>query len=388
MNLNDLKPFKGTIEVDGISVDIDIKDTAYLDEKYFIRDGKSVFVAYLCHDPDADNPLEDGGCMGAIYTSNRWSDTLKHMQAALGLNQYGVPDLEHEAVRTIAAPKVLAALMANPKFVERARQQFELSTDDEVRKQLWDAYLNPETYKRSWIARDFPGAPAEEDTFDQESWREARMTGKLGSPFAILVDAYEHGLVQYSPSGEGMQDRWDTSHGAAVWVPDSGLEPELWNEALKTADGHVRTVWGRMGWQPDSNGIDYGNGVKQSPVMEVETVYVAEVDGKPVSEHTSFDAAREAVITTLGEKYDVAKAVEAARARAREAARQACDEYSEWSNGQNYFVTVEHWKLIHEDGDIAAKYVDNVCGGSHTHGEDPEAEIIEFMREEFDTAEA
>ncbi len=35
------------------------------------------------------------------------------------------------------------------------------------------------------------------------------------------LDIYEHGGVAYSVSGTGMQCRWDTSRGGAVWVPDA-----------------------------------------------------------------------------------------------------------------------------------------------------------------------
>lgn len=46
-------------------------------------------------------------------------------------------------------------------------------------------------------------------------------------PDAVLLDIYEHGGVAYSVSGQGTQCRWDTSSGAAVWVPDDACRERI-----------------------------------------------------------------------------------------------------------------------------------------------------------------
>jgi len=47
------------------------------------------------------------------------------------------------------------------------------------------------------------------------------------NPDAVLLDLYDHGPCQLSVSGRGMNCRWDTSRGEAVWVPDKYLQEEL-----------------------------------------------------------------------------------------------------------------------------------------------------------------
>jgi hypothetical protein len=44
--------------------------------------------------------------------------------------------------------------------------------------------------------------------------------GSDPAPYAILLDVYDHGGQVFSISGNGMQCRFDTARGGAVWVPD------------------------------------------------------------------------------------------------------------------------------------------------------------------------
>lgn len=68
----------------------------------------------------------------------------------------------------------------------------------------------------------------------KQCWNEVRAAGEVGNPLAVLLDIYEHSGVVYSVTGDGMQCRWDTSRGAAVWVPDeqaiNNIRPKVLSE--------------------------------------------------------------------------------------------------------------------------------------------------------------
>jgi hypothetical protein len=66
--------------------------------------------------------------------------------------------------------------------------------------------------------------------------------GETPDPFAVSLDVYEHGLVRYSVAGEGMQCRFDTARGGAVWVPSDELREEL----RELASINKELVWPRM----------------------------------------------------------------------------------------------------------------------------------------------
>lgn len=65
--------------------------------------------------------------------------------------------------------------------------------------------------------------------------------------YAVILDVYSHSVEIWSLHGAGMNCRWDTSHGAGVWVPDpSCLEhietmDDPMAEAIKCAKQAVDT---------------------------------------------------------------------------------------------------------------------------------------------------
>lgn len=389
MDLQDVERFSGNLTVDGVSVPVDIKDTAVGDDMFMVRRDKMLYVAYLRQDTTADNPLDDLDGYGSIYTAKRGSCTHGEMQEALGLDSYWAPHFDAPAVIAISAPKVLAALVADSEFMARAKHYFGVDTDAEAREELWKNYLDPETYHAEYLGYHFANPPVEEDTFNRESWILARRTGKIGNPFAVSLDVYEHGLVSYSPSGEGMNCEWDTTRGGAVWVPDSHQEQEFWGEILKVFDGHVESITGKYDWLPNPDGHDYGDGIKKSYTQVVAAKHIAHLNGSTLSEHATFDEAREAVVQALGDAFDAEKGFEAVRSKAREYARQACELYSAWCNGECYYVTVEQWKLTRdEDGDIFAKYMDSESGGNIVGSESADETIKEFLCEKLSEMEA
>lgn len=49
----------------------------------------------------------------------------------------------------------------------------------------------------------------------------------------VLLDIYEHGGMAYSVTGTGMQCRWDTTRGGAIWVPDDGAQENIRYNVLR-----------------------------------------------------------------------------------------------------------------------------------------------------------
>lgn len=66
-------------------------------------------------------------------------------------------------------------------------------------------------------------------------YEEARALGDYSdckpNPYAVLLDVYEHGGIAYSLSGAGLQCRFDTARGGAVWVPDACLIEDIESNA-------------------------------------------------------------------------------------------------------------------------------------------------------------
>jgi hypothetical protein len=144
-------------------------------------------IGYLIEDPDCHNPLEDCDGMGRIYSANRRVGREDHaaMQKALGLNEHWEPAIDDE-------------MWAK---AEQAAKEKDL------------ADISP-SYDKIMVE----ALPL---------WREARKRGEIGNPYAVSLDVYEHGGVMYSVSGEGMQCRWDTARGGAVWVPDDSCKQHI-----------------------------------------------------------------------------------------------------------------------------------------------------------------
>lgn len=54
-------------------------------------------------------------------------------------------------------------------------------------------------------------------------------------PFVVTLDIYEHGGIAYSIQNEGVQDRFDTARGGAIWVPDQAARENI--QSIADRDG-------------------------------------------------------------------------------------------------------------------------------------------------------
>lgn len=361
MNRNDVQTTSSTC-IDFDDVSITVEGTPVSDAHYF-RNGKEVFVAYLEHDGDCENPL--GAGLGSIYSAHRNSRTKAEMQSALGLDSEWNADVSNEAVLRISSEKFATRLFADQGFGDVVLKHLEVSTLDELKREMWATYFDPYRSPRRHFHQDFADAPEQYpiDLFDHSAWLTARSEGKVGNPFFVLLNVYEHSGTVYSVTGEGMNCTFDTAKCVAVWVPGEHLERNLWRLALATFKVTIDEKAAVHEWQPSENGRDYGNGVKQELVKISDAVYTVVLDGSLMSHHSTFDDAREAAIRGLGRRYDGVHAIQAAREQALTYARTACEAYSAWVNGDCFATVVETWKVTQdEDGDYFPKLVNSETG--------------------------
>jgi hypothetical protein len=58
--------------------------------------------------------------------------------------------------------------------------------------------------------------------------------------YAVLLDVYDHSGRSYSQSGGGVQCRWDTSRGEALWIADKYAKEEIDRQAKVYAFGKIQ----------------------------------------------------------------------------------------------------------------------------------------------------
>lgn len=199
-----------SVDVDGVEVDLPVRlapgEVMHYVEYIVERPTPNTLVlGYLIEDGDCGNPLEDSDGSGRIYSAHRHAGGNDHydMQQALGLNRYWDPDTDHELVEP-------EAVRAHPEI--------------------------------EWLDRNISYAAIEPAL--REAWNTLRDEGKIGNPYAVLLDCYDHGGQHWSLSGGGPRCRFDTAGGAGVWVPDpcclehieAFAEPERRAEAVKCAE--------------------------------------------------------------------------------------------------------------------------------------------------------
>jgi len=373
-----------SITIDGTS--FEVEGSPYTDVHYF-RDGKQVFAAFLALDVGAENPLEAGDGNGSIFEGRRHHPTLGDMAKALGMDRDGYRDFANANVVRLSAEMAIDALMNDRQFVDMAKGSFELDDESAVRAKVWDDYLDPETYHRSWLERDFPATKVNENTFDDAAWEKARIDGLVGNPFAVSLDVYQHGLVMYSVSGEGPSCQFDTARGGAVWIPDASLERDLWEIALAQFKVKIVEKHSRYAWVTSDNGTDNAGGSKKQYSQVEPAVFTVFIDDAKGAEFATFTEAKDNAIGALGAGYDAAKAIAATRDKAREYAAQAAVDYTNWSNGECYRLVIEEWKLVSdEDGDVLAKFIESEIVGDCVGYESAMSELLSSLKNRLPVA--
>lgn len=238
----------------GIEVELPITPEGWLQgsvEVAELPDG-GFRVAYLVHDDDCENPLTNGDGMGKIWHHPRshYAERDTEYYQVCGLDSYGSPIIDEECLQKMWHDRVmglsLQVFYVNPELRE-------LSSAEDLREALADENIVGDYtfYNNANSAWGDLLADADRSDFDalvdqveqaMEAWNygEAeRECQQAMNSYAVLIDVYEHGQRAYSMSGTGMQCRWDTSSGEAVWVADPYAKDEIDRRAKVYAFGAV-----------------------------------------------------------------------------------------------------------------------------------------------------
>jgi hypothetical protein len=167
----------------------------------------------------------------------------------------------------------------------------------------------------------------------------AQECAEEGDQDAVLLDLYDHSGVSYSVSGHGMQCRFDTSKGAAVWVPDEYARDEIERRAEVYKYAYV-----------DTTSFCLGRNIKY--VMRVQnTGWTKQSDDW----RELYKLAQE--IARLKKKAGEPPKFNGRRIAALEMAEEACETYTSWCNGDCYGIVIGIYDL---EGDVVEE---DTCWG-------------------------
>lgn len=219
-------------------------------------------VAYLMHDGYCQNPLDYCDGMGVIWHHPRshYGENDGYYEAC-GLDSYGDPIIDedklqqmwHDAVMALPPelftfPDGLAGPIWEPRpvYIGKgepvpywiAMRQW-LADESAADVSLW------EQCNHAWRAHvDDDVIEAVYDQIEPHfSFNYAAAADECQQPmdnYACLLDVYDHSGRAYSLSGGGMQCRWDTSRGEAVWVADKYAKEEIDSRARVYAFGKIQ----------------------------------------------------------------------------------------------------------------------------------------------------
>lgn len=231
----------------GNEVELPITPTDWLKDDIEVveKPDGNYLVGYLVHDEDCMNPLESCDAMGSVHhhpRSNygRRNDNVYY--EALGLDRYGDPVYDTDKLQALWHTKVMSLPLelfeVHNSLVSSTQLRTalaEMTADDATVEYqcyyAWSEWLEEEAQDKLW-----PGIEAALGWNYEMQIEECR---EPGDKYAVLLDVYEHSGRSYSISGSGMQCRWDTTSGEAVWVADSEARKEIDGRAKVYAFGEV-----------------------------------------------------------------------------------------------------------------------------------------------------
>lgn len=302
--------------------------------------GDKVVIGYLADDHDCQNPLEDCDGMGHIKTAHRHAGRDEHhaMQEALALDGDWSPDLGLDLVQEDTRRRLNAVILEShaPAF---ARMVLESGQDGISQDQLMEAmlaYLQGRyvpTVDFSEEDERFLDSLPDWDSMALESWRDLIAQRKIGDPYVVSLDCYEHGLQHWSVSGEGMQCRWDTSRGAGVWIPDGSAREEAHRREGVYAFGKTFESRGPTPWH-----AVYEDGGQASTTSQGFEQW-----------HEAFEWLSGQVQASGREPTDEQHHVGRMRA-GEELAREALNVYNAWLRGDTFGICVDVFERTDNSG--------------------------------------
>lgn len=348
----------------GVEVELPLKPEDWLQDELVAakRPDGGYRVAYLVHDEHCDNPLEDCDGMGAIWhhPRSRYGKSDDYYEAC-GLDSYGDPVIDEDKLQQMWHDKVMAIpperFVLPEQFQDQVWEPRPIYSSNGTPVPYWTAL-------RQWLANEEAGDYSVEDQcryawgdyLDQDAidalyqqideyicWLYESVAEECQKPmdkYAVLLDVYDHSGRAYSLSGGGMQCRWDTSRGEALWIADAYAKEEIDRRARVYAFGEIEPV-----------GTNTGKKLyKVSPLSGVEPSVFEEWSD-------AFEFLRQ-----FGIHYDrdltPEDVVRGFQRALYEVAKNCVKTYDSWQRGENYGV-------VCVDYDAEGKQVDaeDACWG-------------------------
>ena len=318
----------------GVEVELPFKPEDWLQDELVTakRPDGGYRVAYLTHDEYCSNPLEYCGGLGTIWhhPRSRYGESDGYYEAC-GLDSYGDPVIDEGKLQQMWHDKVMA-LSLQDFYINPALR--DVADAEDLREMLADEsiigdYTFEQNARSAWGVRledaDPDDVQALIDKVEEKliDWNYAGAYDECQQPmdkYAVLLDVYDHSGRAYSLSGGGMQCRWDTSRGEAVWIADECAKNEIDRRARVYAFGKVESV-----------GTNTGKPLyKVSPLSGIEPSVFKEWSD-------AFEFLRQFGIHYDGEltPEDVERGFQHAL---YEVAKNCVKTYDSWQSGDNYGV--------------------------------------------------
>lgn len=324
-----------TVDAEGQPLEdeeIDLKEAVRLKLDCAIRVAvlpRHIVVGGLIQDYDAESPISEDGCNGRLLHAENPSER-EEMRRALGLNEDGELEIDHAEVhrrmvvpvsRRIAEDIDLCMVLAaahrtsgtNGTFVDAVRRAL---AKDGSREAFDDVFGRGAALPASVHGKLESIVAHAKHVLSRKVLKESC----FGDPMAFALDIYDHGGRHYSFSSEGMQCRWDTSRGAAMWIPDDEARRYIVSDTAKSL-GLGEVAYRKERDEEASRLMITLDGVSWKPVASYQEA-CAELEVK----------AAQALPARRWRK--------ALREHAHRYAKALIEEYNAWCNGDVYGVCV------------------------------------------------
>jgi hypothetical protein len=208
----------------------------------------------------------------------------------------------------------------------------------------------------------------------------ARDPDATPNPYAVLLDKYEHGAVNWSVAGSLNTEHWDTSRGAGVWVPDESCLEHIKATAIKRMLPDGVSVGYQSQLRPDGTCkfrpckpgevSHFSNGMIPDE-RATNVITITFPDGSTKGGYATFVTAYRAAARKLGSTLNKKDLVKAEQDVARECAEQACKAYTAWCNGECFGFVVDVFdasgNLLEDNGDACGGYIGTDDGEASLH---------------------
>jgi hypothetical protein len=215
-------------EAPEIEFELSYAPDEYTDTK-FVKLAETFVIGYLVHDESCTSPFEwDDSKIVTSSRRNSSTDDHRAMQKALGLDSDWEPDLDTIydfdcGTRQLVVDDYIEYFVDNTSVDQLISIGYERDDEQEIRLANGSTSTPDYWFKIKCAEQDVnDGCDVFPEVFEAiqlKFWKAGIEAGTIGNKYAVSLDVYEHSGISFSVSGEGMQCRWDTARGGALWIP-------------------------------------------------------------------------------------------------------------------------------------------------------------------------